>query len=275
MLLTGINNTIETVSFYTITDSQEGYYRSDTSLRYRSQQKNRNTLQRPFDGIFTYHPRSFALYVHDNVNQLAAVFSIIAAILAYIVMFLSIRKHSDADRRNPIKRIERVFMILQVLTASYVAFAHGANDVANAVGPVAAVIDSVQRIAAHQEFQKCGGSSMDPGNGRIGIVFGLATYGYKVMKTVGHDITELTPSRGFSAEFAAASVVLLASKLGIPISTTHTLVGGVLGVGMAQGIGSLNLKVIRSILSSWLLTLPIAGILAIGIFMILRLIFPF
>jgi PiT family inorganic phosphate transporter len=161
------------------------------------------------------------------------------------------------------RNVERVFAVLQVMTACAVAFAHGSNDVANAIGPLAAVMQAAHgaEIAAK--------SAVAPwmlGIGGVGIVIGLATWGYRVMETVGRKITELTPSRGFAAELAAALTIVLASRLGIPVSTTHILVGSVLGVGMARGIGALDLRVVGRILASWLATLPIAAGLSIFFF---------
>ena len=160
--------------------------------------------------------------------------------------------------------VERVFGVLMIFTACAMAFAHGSNDVANAVGPLAAVISVVQtggEIAA---------AALVPwwvlvlGGG--GIVVGLVTYGRKVIATVGTGITELTPSRGFAATLAAAVTVVLASGTGLPISTTHTLVGAVLGVGLARGMAALNLRVIGTIAMSWLITLPAGAGLAILFF---------
>ena len=102
--------------------------------------------------------------------------------------------------------------------------------------------------------------------GAVGIVIGLATYGYKVMGTVGEKITELTPSRGFTAEFAAAVTIVLASKLGLPVSTTHTLVGSVIGVALARGIAALNTQVLKGIVASWFITVPFAAVLAIVLY---------
>lgn len=156
--------------------------------------------------------------------------------------------------------VERVFAVLQVLTACAVAFAHGSNDVANSIGPLAAVVSTVQTGVV-------GGKAPVAlwmlGIGGLGIVVGLATYGYRVMETVGRRITELTPSRGFAAELAAATTIVLASRLGIPVSTTHILVGSVLGVGLARGIGALDLRVAGRIALSWLATLPTGALLAI------------
>ena len=156
--------------------------------------------------------------------------------------------------------VERVFRYLQIITACYVAFAHGANDVANAIGPVAAVISVIQTKTVQMKVDVpiwllfIGGG---------GIILGLATYGYKVIEMVGKKITEITPSRGFSAEFGAATTVLIASKLGLPVSTTHTLVGSIIGVGLARGMAALNLRVIRDIFISWGATIPFTAILTV------------
>ena len=177
----------------------------------------------------------------------------------------------DHDHENRFGSVERVFAVLMVFTACSMAFAHGSNDVANAVGPLAAIVSTVQsggEIAA---------KSIMPWwillVGGIGIVVGLATYGWKVITTVGRKITELTPSRGFAAELGAAATVVLASATGLPISTTHTLVGAVLGVGFARGIAALNLRVIGTIFMSWLITLPAGAGLAILFFFLFKGIF--
>jgi len=165
------------------------------------------------------------------------------------------------DERQRFSGVERVFVVLQILTACAVAFAHGSNDVANSIGPLAAVVGVVKGGG-----EIAGRSAVQPwmlAVGGLGIVFGLATWGYRVMETVGKKITELTPSRGFAAELATATTIVLASRLGIPVSTTHTLVGAVLGVGLARGIGALDLRVVGNIVVSWLATLPIAAGLAI------------
>ncbi len=161
---------------------------------------------------------------------------------------------------------ERVFLVLQVLTACFVAFAHGSNDVANAVGPMAAVFGA----ASGEVAAKVAVPYRVLLIGAVGIVVGLATYGYKIMATVGKKITELTPSRGFAAEFGAATTIVLASKLGLPVSTTHTLVGAVIGVGFARGIGAINTKVVTGIIASWFITVPFTAILAAVLFMASR-----
>jgi PiT family inorganic phosphate transporter len=166
--------------------------------------------------------------------------------------------------------VEKIFGVLMIFTACGMAFAHGSNDVANAIGPVAAVVSIVHTGAVAQTSALATWILL---LGAGGIVLGLATYGWRVIRTVGKNITELTPSRGFAAELAAASTVVIASGTGIPISTTHTLVGAVMGVGIARGIGALNLRVIRNIMLSWIITLPAGGILAIIFFFMLKGIF--
>lgn len=163
-------------------------------------------------------------------------------------------------------RTEKVFMVLQVMTACFVAFAHGSNDVANAVGPLAAVFGAV-REGVTETVQVPYRVLLI---GAVGIVVGLATYGYKIMATIGKKITELTPSRGFSAEFAAATTIVVASKLGLPVSTTHTLVGAVIGVGFGRSIGAINLQVLKGIFASWFITVPFTAVLAAILFVAAR-----
>lgn len=171
------------------------------------------------------------------------------------------------DRDESITRTEKAFMVLQVMTACFVAFAHGSNDVANAVGPLAAVFEAVrggvtETVQVPYRVLLIGG---------VGIVVGLATYGYKIMATIGKKITELTPSRGFSAEFAAATTIVIASKLGLPVSTTHTLVGAVIGVGFGRSIGAINTQVLKGIFASWFITVPFTALLAALLFVLGRL----
>ena len=160
------------------------------------------------------------------------------------------------DPKHRFSRVEKIFVVLQILTACAIAFAHGSNDVANAIGPLAAISSAISGADLG------GKASVSPwmlAIGGIGIVFGLATWGYRVMETVGKRITELTPSRGFAAQLAAATTIVVASRMGIPISTTHTLVGAALGVGLARGISALDLRVVGKIIASWVATLPIAA----------------
>jgi len=180
----------------------------------------------------------------------------------------NIEEDSRADKEFHFASVEKVFTPMMLFTACSMAFAHGSNDVANGIGPLAAVFSIVNS----------GGEVMQQSDmpvwilflGGTGIVAGLVTLGYRVMLTVGTKITELTPSRGFCAELAAASTVVLASRTGLPVSTTHILVGAVLGVGLARGIGALDLRVVMNIFISWLFTLPAGAILAMVFFFFLK-----
>lgn len=167
--------------------------------------------------------------------------------------------------------VEKIFAFLQILSACFVAFGHGANDVANAIGPVSAIIELL-----HNPFVSLATSVISPWLllfGGFGIVLGLATYGWRVIETIGKNITHLTPTRGFSAEFAAATTIVVASKLGLPISTTHSIVGAVLGIGLARGLSALNFRLIRGIFLSWVITLPASAISATIIFLFLKFLF--
>jgi len=205
-----------------------------------------------------------------NAMPAAAIAGIIVALLGGW-MLSRVKEDQADDSRNRFANVESLFAILMIFTASAMAFAHGSNDVANAVGPLAAiasVIDSGGEIAKKSAL---------PGwilvLGGVGIVVGLATYGFRVMATIGRKITELTPSRGFAAELGAATTVVFASTWGLPISTTHTLVGAVLGVGLARGIGALNLKVVGNIFMSWVVTLPAGAGFAIIFYFLFKGIF--
>ncbi len=172
-------------------------------------------------------------------------------------------KHVSTDYLT----VEKIFVYLQILSACFVAFAHGANDVANAIGPLAGVLSAIK-------FGVVGMKAQIPILvlllGGLGIVIGLATWGWRVIETIGKYITELTPTRGFAAEFGAAITIVLASKLALPVSTTHTLVGAVLGVGLARGLNSLNLRTIREIVISWVITIPAAALLTAVFYLIIK-----
>jgi PiT family inorganic phosphate transporter len=196
----------------------------------------------------------------------------VAAVITVIgVVVLSRVKRVIRSEQHDLISVEKVFGVLMLFTACAMAFAHGSNDVANAVGPLAAVVSTVQSGGI------IGAKAALPwwvlAIGGAGIVVGLATYGWRVIQTIGRKITELTPSRGFAAELAAASTVVLASATGLPISTTHTLVGAVLGVGLARGVEALNLRTVGAIIASWVVTLPAGAGLAIIFFYILSAIF--
>lgn len=200
----------------------------------------------------------------------AALFGLVIAFIGWLLI-RRVTMDPQADRKYHFASVEKIFTPMMIFSACSMAFAHGSNDVANGIGPLAAivsVINSGGEIAQNSPLPLwilvLGGS---------GIVIGLATLGYRVMKTIGTKITELTPTRGFSAELAAAATVVLASRTGLPVSTTHILVGAVIGVGLARGMGAIDLRVIGRIVVSWVVTLPAGGILAALFFFALRGIF--
>lgn len=187
------------------------------------------------------------------------------------VLIRRIQPDPKAEKSQHFYTVERVFGVLMVITACGMAFAHGSNDVANAIGPLAAVVSIAKNGVIGAK------SSLDAWVlmlGGAGIVVGLATFGRHVIATVGKKITQLTPSRGFAAELAAATTIVIASGTGIPISTTHTLVGAVLGVGMARGIEAIDLRVVARILVSWVVTIPAGAVLAIVFFFAFKLVLP-
>ncbi len=192
-------------------------------------------------------------------------------VVVSIIMLRRIEYPKEEQILYDFKQVEKAFGILMIFTACSMAYAHGSNDVANAIGPLAAVVDVVA-------------NSSNPGTsipiwillvGAVGIVLGLVCYGYKIIATIGKSITVLTPSRGFAAEISAASTVVMASATGLPVSTTQTLVGAILGVGLAGGIGAINLTVIRKIFMSWFITLPAGALMAVIFYYLLRLGFSF
>lgn len=187
------------------------------------------------------------------------------------VVISRIKFDPAADKKMQFNNVERIFGVLMITTACCMAFAHGSNDVANAIGPLAAVVSVVSSGGEISTQSQLAWWILPLG--AVGIVIGLATLGARVIKTVGTAITHLTPSRGFAAELSAASTVVIASGTGLPISTTQTLVGAVLGVGLARGIAALNLGVVRNIFISWIITLPVGAGLAIIFFYILKAIF--
>ena len=197
----------------------------------------------------------------------AMAISAVIGLVVALIGALFLRRIKVSGDMNTGDNVEKVFGILMIFTACAMAFAHGSNDVANAVGPLAAVVSTVQSDGI------IGVKTVMPwwvlGIGAVGILAGLATYGWRVIQTIGRKITELTPSRGFAAELAAASTVVLASATGLPISTTHTLVGAVLGVGLARGVEALHLPTIGAIITSWVVTLPAGAGLAVIFFYVL------
>ncbi|MEG9489295.1 inorganic phosphate transporter [Mannheimia indoligenes] len=201
---------------------------------------------------------------------LSAAISVVCAIICVFYLRSNAFKASLKEN-STFSGVEKVFSILMLITACAMAFAHGSNDVANAIGPLAAVVSIVDHGGVIE-----GKTVMAPWVlplGAVGIAVGLAVMGHKVMGTIGTGITDLTPSRGFAAQFACSATVVIASGTGLPISTTQTLVGAVIGVAFARGIAALNLSVIRNIIASWVITLPAGALLSIVIYYILSAIF--
>lgn len=205
-----------------------------------------------------------------NSYMLAVAIAIVIALVGAVAI-RRIKPDPKAEKKQHFYTVEKVFGVLMIVTACGMAFAHGSNDVANAIGPLAAVISIAQTGVI-------GAESALPiwvlALGGGGIVVGLATYGRRVIATVGEKITQLTPSRGFAAELAAASTIVIASGTGMPISTTHTLVGAVLGVGLARGIEAIDLRVVGRVFVSWVVTIPAGAMLSIFFFTIFRFVLP-
>lgn len=195
------------------------------------------------------------------------VIALLLAVFGSLVSYRFAKRHEVMGRHERFAAVEKLFSVLMAFTACAMVFAHGSNDVAIAVGPMATVISIAHDGGLHH-------TNVLPLwivlIGCFGVVTGLFMYGRKVIETVGEGITTLTPSRAFAATFAAAATVIVSTSTGIPVSATQTLVGGVLGVGLARGIAALNMSVIRNIFLSWLITIPAASILAIMFFYILR-----
>ena len=211
---------------------------------------------------------NFPTICFTTVLELTLIIGFISAVISYVLIcrFKPSKLSTDADVYNS---IEHVFIYLQIITACFVAFAHGSNDVANAIGPLAAVTNILQSgsiegiVGVPLWLIVLGG---------IGIVIGLATWGYKVIGTIGRKITEITPTRGFSAEFSTALVVLMCSRFGLPVSTSQVLVGSVIGIGFAKGIVAVDLKVIKKILVGWVITVPLSAATAAIIFVFIKII---
>ena len=213
--------------------------------------------------LFLKTPISTKYSIDETTGILIAVVAAITVAIAGIIMFRKIEEKGPEDYTT----VERIFRKLQIGTSCYVAFSHGANDVANAIGPVASIIPLAQGATV--------GSQVEVpywllALGGVGIAVGCMTWGRRVMRTVGQRITSLTNTRGFSVDFGAATTVLVTSKIGLPISTSHTVVGAVIGVGLARGLEAVDIGIIKKIIISWLLTLPTAAGTSIAIFLILR-----
>ena len=211
---------------------------------------------------------------HLNVNLTAGQSIAAAVVIGLLTALLGwslVRKVEEdpaADRDFHFASVEKVFTPMMLFTACSMAFAHGSNDVANGIGPLAAIASIIK--SGGEMAQEAALPLWILGLGGAGIVIGLATLGYRVMQTIGTRITQLTPSRGFCATLAAAATVVLASRTGLPVSTTHIAVGAVIGVGLARGVAAIDLRVIGGIIVSWIITLPVGGILAALIFFTLK-----
>lgn len=219
-----------------------------------------STLYKGLDHLLKKHN----LTISDGQAILYSI--LIAGTAAMISRFFVHRRLANrelGDIPTQLHEVERLFMPLVVISSCSVAFAHGANDVANAIGPVAAVMDIIRSGTISM-------SVVVPSwvliLGGIGIVIGLATYGYRVLITIGTKITQLTPSRGTAADLATVTTVLVCSRLKLPVSTTHTIVGAIVGVGLARGLEAVNRDVTSDIVKSWLVTVPISAILTMGLF---------
>lgn len=200
---------------------------------------------------------------------IAAALGILAALISRFFVRRYIQGADKLSLPEQLRRVERVFVPLAVVSACSVAFAHGANDVANAIGPLAAIADIVRsgtvkmRVNVPLWVLVLGG---------VGIVIGLGTFGARVMRTIGGAITEITPSRAVAANIAAATTVLACTRLALPVSTSHTIVGAIFGVGLARGIGAVNKRIAVNIFCSWLLTVPAAAGVSVLLFLLGRLV---
>lgn len=208
-----------------------------------------------FQGIDT-------LGLHLGWHQKSVIVMAIAVVAFFSSRLITTKRFSQMglkSTKEELDAVEKKFGILSIMTAASMAYAHGSNDVANAIGPVAAVVQVITSGSLSE-------STIVPYwvvlLGACGIVLGLVMYGYKIMETVGVGITQLTPSRGFSAQFSTSAIIVVASGLGYPVSTTQTMVGAILGVGLARGMSALNLGIVKNILVSWVVTLPMGAILA-------------
>lgn len=210
--------------------------------------------------------------LHINLNFFqSAIISLAAGALGFYLSSYLVNRmrvpHTASTEHDQLAFVENIFGHLQILSACLMAFAHGANDVANAIGPLSAAVTILETgiVPSHAPVP-----TWALALGGIGIVFGLATWGWRVILTIGKKITELTPTRGFAAEFGAALTVLIASRIGMPISTTHTLVGAVIGVGLARGLEALDMSTTRDILISWLITVPAGALISVGIYYLIE-----
>ncbi len=196
--------------------------------------------------------------------SISALYGFLIGAIGFIITFFSIKKMKDTDEYES---VENVFKKAQLFTSCYVSFSHGANDVANAAGPIAAVFIILETSTIPKEVEI---PSLILMIGGIGISMGVLFMGYKVMRTVGESITHLTNTRGFAVDFSTATTVLLASVLGMPISTTHVVVGSVTGVGLARGVETVNVGVLKNVVLSWIVTVPFTAGLSALLFLVFK-----
>ena len=203
-------------------------------------------------------------WLTDGVTLAIALgLSLVCAVASRWPVNILLAGKDNLPMSEQLEEVERVFTPLVIICSCTVAFAHGANDVANAVGPLAAIVNVLQtgtiemKVAVPFWILVLGGT---------GIVIGLATFGYKVMMTVGVKITEITPSRGVAASLAATATVLMCTRMQLPVSTTHTLIGAIIGIGLARGLSGIDSRVAKEIFTSWIITVPAAAILSMLLF---------
>ncbi len=206
-------------------------------------------------------------FTDDVALLIAVLLSVAGAILSRWLVRKRLAGKEKLPLAEQLEQVEKVYTPLVVLSSCTVAFAHGANDVANSVGPLAAVVNIMQTGTVQM---KVGVPFWVLALGGTGIVVGLATFGYRVMHTVGTEITEITPTRGVAADIAATVTVLVCTRMKLPVSTTHTLVGAIMGIGLARGLGGINRSVTGKIFSSWLITVPAAAFVSVILFLIGR-----
>ncbi len=200
---------------------------------------------------------------HLNIPPLEAIIiSLLVGAVGFFAGHLLLLRYKEKDT-DPYYQVEKMANPLQVLSASFQAFSHGANDVANAIGPVAAIFTVIH---THQVEMEVNVTPWLLLIGGLGIAFGVYIWGHRVMETVGKKITAITPTRGFSAEFGTATTVLICSRLGMPVSTTHVSIGNIIGVGLARGVSAINLNVIKKIFAAWVISVPVAGLFSAALY---------
>jgi len=218
------------------------------------------------DLLFRFMPPSVSVCAKWCIASMLAL--VAGAISGAVNRLVLVRKEPAALPEDGTETdvAEQWFGWLLILTACYMSFAHGANDVANAIGPMVGVIQALSGSVIQAAPVPLWVLAL----GAVGIVAGLAMYGHKVIESVGRKITEITPTRGFAAQFGTATTVLVCSLMGLPISTTFVLVGAVLGVGLARGVAAIDMRVVRGIFMSWVITLPASAIGAIAVYEALK-----